>query len=414
MHTYRTRTRRTSWPATLVALSSALAMCAAACGPKSTPAKSQAKPPKDLSPAKNQWFQNQGGMWMPEQLAAHGETLRKLGLDMSLESLANPLDAPLGAIVSLGFCSASFVSPKGLMVTNHHCVQGALQYHSTPENNYVVNGFLAKTMEEEKWNGPSSKIWVTRSIEDVSAKVLAGLDAIDDPKARYDTIEAREKSLVAECEKDRPDTRCRVASYFRGAEYKLIESMEIRDIRTVYVPHQGIGVFGGDEDNWMWPRHTGDYSFFRAYVGPDGMPADHSPDNIPYEPKHHLKIASEPLGEGDLVFVAGYPGRTYRHLTAAAVKDAIEWSYPRRIAQRKEKLALIKSITDKDPDAKIKSTSMVAGLANGLKNSQGMLEGPDQGGPLRQKARPRKGAAELDRCLAGEQGAIRHHSRRPE
>ncbi len=344
----------------------------AAVAPKTTPAEAEPK------------FENPGGMWMPEQLLEHKDTLKELGLAIAPEVLANPLEAPLAAIVSMGFCSASFVSPKGLMVTNHHCVQGALQYHSTPENNYVEDGFLAKTLADEKWNGPSAKLWVTQAITDVTDKVLGGLESIDDPKARYDEIEKREKELVADCESD-PTTRCRVASYFRGAEYKLIETMEIKDVRMVYVPDQGIGVFGGDEDNWMWPRHTGDYSFYRAYVGPDGKTAEYSDKNIPYEPKHYLKVASEPLKEGDLVFVAGYPGRTYRHKTAAEVEDAVAWTYPRKISSNKEVIAAIKTVTEKDPAAKIKATSMLAGLGNSLKNSEGMLDGLVKGGLAKQK-----------------------------
>ncbi len=329
-------------------------------------------------------FENQGGMWMPEQLLEHETTLKKLGLAIDTSVLANPLEAPLAAIVSMGYCSASFISPDGLMVTNHHCVQGALQYHSTPENNYVEDGFLAKTLADEKWNGPSAKLWVTQAITDVTDKMLGGLEEIKDPKARYDEIEKRGKQLVASCETD-PTTRCRVASYFRGAEYKLIETMEIKDVRMVYVPDQGIGVFGGEEDNWMWPRHTGDYSFYRAYVGPDGKTADHSDENIPYKPKHFLKIASEPLKAGDLVFVAGYPGGTYRHQTAAEVEDAVSWKYPRRISSTNELLAAVHSVTDSDEDAKIKATTMLAGLGNRLKNSQGMLDGLSKGGLAKKK-----------------------------
>jgi hypothetical protein len=324
-------------------------------------------------------------MWMPEQLAEHAKTLTDLGLEIDVATLSNPLEAPLGAIVSLGGCSSSFVSASGLMVTNHHCVQGSLQYHSTPEHNYVKDGFLAKTLAEEKWNGPSAKVWVTQAITDVTSKVLLDLESIDDPKARYDEIEKREKAIIATCEEGRPSMRCRVASYFRGAEFKLIESMEIKDVRMVYAPHQGVGVFGGDEDNWMWPRHTGDFSFYRAYVGPDGKPAPFSKDNVPYKPKHFLKMASQPLSKGDLVLVAGYPGRTYRHRTAAEVTDAVEWSYPRKIQRYGEFLTAIRSVTDTDEAAKIKATSMLAGLANAKKNNEGMLEGLSQGGLSAQK-----------------------------
>ena len=355
-----------------------------ACGASSAPeeATTTLAPAVPSAPA----FENQGGMWMPEQLADHAETLAKLGLQIDVAKLANPLEAPLAAIVSLGGCSSSFVSPMGLMVTNHHCVQGSLQYHSTTEHNYVVDGFFAKTMADEKWNGPSAKVWVTQAITDVTSSVLAGLEEIQDPRERYDEIEKREKAIIADCEQGRPSMRCRVASYFRGAEFKLIESMEIKDVRMVYAPHQGIGVFGGDEDNWMWPRHTGDFSFYRAYVGPDGKPAAYSKDNIPYQPKHYLKMASQPLQKGDLVLVAGYPGRTYRHRTAAEVKHAVEWSYPRKIQRYGEFLTEIRSVTDSDEAAKIKATSMLAGLANAKKNNEGMLEGLSQGGLAAQKS----------------------------
>lgn len=361
---------------------SLIALPTLACGSSTSPDD----PTSTVIPSHASTFENQGGMWMPEQLAEHAETLKELGLEIDVATLANPLEAPLGAIVSLGGCSSSFVSPNGLMVTNHHCVQGSLQYHSTPEHNYVEDGFLAKTLAEEKWNGPGAKVWVTEAITDVTDKVLADLDSIDEPKARYDEIEKREKTLVAACEKNRPSTRCRVASYFRGAEFKLIESMEIKDVRMVYAPHQGIGVFGGDEDNWMWPRHTGDFSFYRAYVGADGKPAEYSKGNVPYQPKHFLKMASRPLTKGDLVMVAGYPGRTYRHRTAAEVTDAVEWSYPRSIQRYGEFLSAIRSVTDTDEAAKIKATSMLAGLANARKNNQGMLEGLSKGGLAAKKS----------------------------
>ncbi len=362
---------------------SPLALAALACGSSTTP---EEKTSVVVPPAPSPAFENQGGMWMPEQLVEHAKTLTELGLEIDIATLANPLEAPLGAIVSLGGCSSSFVSPSGLMVTNHHCVQGSLQYHSTPEHNYVEDGFLAKTLEEEKWNGPSAKVWVTQAITDVTSKVLVDLESIADPKARYDEIEKREKEIIATCEQGRPSMRCRVASYFRGAEFKLIESMEIKDVRMVYAPHQGVGVFGGDEDNWMWPRHTGDFSFYRAYVGPDGKPAAYSVDNVPFKPKHFLKMASKPLRKGDLVLVAGYPGRTYRHRTAAEVKDAVEWSYPRKIQRYGEFLTAIRTVTDTDKAAKIKATSMLAGLANAKKNNEGMLEGLSQGGLAAQKS----------------------------
>lgn len=324
-------------------------------------------------------------MWMPQQLGDHADLLRSLGLEIDPEKLADPLSPPMAAIVSLGGCSASFVSPEGLIITNHHCVQGALQYHSTPEDNLVQNGFLARSRGEEKWNGPSARVYVTQGFTDVSAQVLEGLDAITDDRKRYDEIDAREKKLVAACENDRPHVRCSVRGFFRGAEYYLIEMLQIRDVRLVYAPDRGIGWYGGDEDNWMWPRHTGDYSFYRAYVGKDGNPADHSEDNVPFKPKHWLRTASKPLSKGDLVMVAGYPGRTYRHRTAAEVKDAVEWQYPRSIAMLEEILVELREVKKIDKETEIKASTWIFGLENGLKNNRGMMDGLVKGGLAAQK-----------------------------
>ncbi|MCG8424332.1 MAG: S46 family peptidase [Proteobacteria bacterium] len=317
---------------------------------------------------------------MPQQLGDHADTLRSLGLELDVENLTDPLSPTLAAIVSLGGCSASFVSPDGLVITNYHCVQGALQYHSTPEDNLVETGFLAATRADEKWNGPSARVYVTQGFSKVTDRVLGGLDQISDDRKRYDEIDARKKKLVAECEKNRPHMRCTVSSYFRGAEFYLIERLQIRDVRLVYAPHRGIGWYGGDDDNWMWPRHTGDYSFYRAYVGKDGQPADYSKDNVPYRPKHWLKVASKPLRKGDLVMVAGYPVRTQRHQTAAEVKEAVEWSYPRRIAMFDEYLAKLHEVKKIDKETEIKATMWIFGLENVVKNHRGMMEGLVKGG----------------------------------
>jgi hypothetical protein len=345
------------------------------CGASSEPKDPTTSLIPTVAGSSSQGFANPGGMWMPRQLLAHKETLSKLGLEMPIEQLSNPLEHPLGAIVSLGGCSASFVSPDGLIATNHHCVQGALQYHSNPEKNYVYDGFYAKTRADEKWNGPSAKVWVTESIDNVTDKVLGGLEKISDDKARYDEIEKREKQLIAECEKDSPYTRCRVANYFRGAEYHLIHMLELKDIRLVYAPQKDVGQYGGDIDNWMWPRHGGDFSFYRAYVGPDGKPAEYNKANVPYQPKHHLKVASKPLREGDLVMVAGYPGRTYRHKTADEVRDAVEYTYPRNLERYQELLQVLRAVGEKDADAKIKAQPFIMGIQNAQKNNRGMLDG---------------------------------------
>lgn len=331
-------------------------------------------------------FENPGGMWMPRQLAAHADTLHSLGLTDDSVVLTDPLAAPLAAVVSLGGCSASFVSPEGLIITNYHCVSGALQYHSTPEKNFAEIGFVARTRAEERWNGPSARVYLTQAISDVTAQVTDGLEAIAGDQARQGELEAREKALVATCEADRPHVRCKVTSFFRGAEYHLIEQLELRDVRLVYAPPQAVGAFGGDEDNWMWPRHTGDFGFYRAYVGKDGQPADYAEDNVPYRPAHYLRVATEPLRKGEPVVVAGYPGRTYRYKTADEVDDAITWYYPRRIAAIEEYMAALEEVSRTGEDVAIKAAPRMDGFQNALKNYHGMMDGLVKGGLAQQKA----------------------------
>ena len=197
-----------------------------------------------------------GGMWLPEQLPEHAAALRAHGLRISPEALSNPLEAPLGAIVQVPGCSASFVSDEGLIITNHHCAQGALAYHSAGlKRDLVSSGYLAKSRSEELWNGPTGRVYITDEIIDVTKDVRDGLQAIEDLQERYAEYERRKKELVAKCEGQRPNHRCSVSSYFGGAEYRLIAKLEIRDLRLVYAPAGSIGAYGGDIDNWMWPRH---------------------------------------------------------------------------------------------------------------------------------------------------------------
>ncbi len=339
----------------------------------------------DVRSADKTTFENPGGKWMPGQMAEHAETLQALGLEFPVDNLGEPTAHPLGAIVSLGGCSASFVSAQGLIVTNHHCVTGALQYNSSSDHNLLEDGFLATTPAQEKSAGPTQRVYVTTGFTDVTSQVLEGLDSIEDPNKRYEEVETRVKNIRSSCEEGRDDTRCRIASYFEGAQFFQIEQLEIRDVRLVYAPHAGIGVFGGETDNWRWPRHTGDFSFLRAYVGKDGKPADYAEDNVPYRPPHHLKVATQPLQPGDLVMVVGYPGRTYRLKTAAEVKAAVDFTYPNRIDLFSETLALLDELGAKNPEIKIKAASLARGRANYLTNSKGMLDGLVKGGLAAQK-----------------------------
>jgi len=323
------------------------------------------------------------GMWMPQQIPALAARLRALGFAGDPKSFADLTGQPMGAIVSLGGCTASFVSPDGLIVTNHHCVTGGLQFNSTPQRNLLKDGFFAPVLADELSNGPGSRVFVTTSVVEVTAAIAGGIDAGATDRERYDTIDRRVKERIAACEQD--GSRCNVASFFEGRQYFEIKQLEIKDVRLVYAPAEGIGVFGGETDNWRWPRHTGDWSYLRAYVGRDGKPAAHDKANVPYKPKHWLKVAAGGVKPNDLVFVVGYPGRTQRHQTYAEVKETVEWALPRSIRLSEEQLALIETLTKENPALAIKLAGRVQGLNNGLTNSRGVLEGMTKGGALAQK-----------------------------
>ena len=322
-------------------------------------------------------YSDPGGMWMPQQmtLPGHVETFKKMGVDMDASVLSDPLAAPLNAIVSLGGCTASFVSPDGLIVTNHHCVQGALQQNSTPDSNLVENGFLAKTRADEKSAGPQQRVWVAQAFKDVTKEMRDGLDAIKDPIKRKDESEKRLKTMIAACEKDRPEIRCDIKGYFRGGLYLQSENLEIKDVRLVYVPPRSVGNYGGEIDNWAWPRHTGDFSFYRAYVGKDGKPAAFSTDNVPFKPKHYLKVSDKGVKPGDFVMVTGYPGSTSRTQTAQETRHNIEWYYPYIIAYFKERYGIAESMLAAGGETAIKATVMKQGVQNGLEKYQGILDG---------------------------------------
>ena len=314
------------------------------------------------------------GMWLPEQLPELAERLQELGLELEADEFADLSTYPLGAVVSLGGCSASFVSAQGLVVTNHHCVSGALSHNSTAEENLHENGFIAASQSEEPWAGPGSRVYVTESLDDVTERVLGALeDGLSDVD-RYAAIDRARKELVAECE-ETEGFRCEVLTYDGGAEFRLIRQLELRDVRLVMAPPGGVGDFGGEIDNWMWPRHSGDFSFYRAYVGPDGAPADHAPENVPYEPAHHLRVSTDGLSPGDFVMVAGYPWETSRHLTAGEMVHKSEIETVWEIATINDLMAIITELAGADEDAAVRLTSFEGTLSNYLKYSQGLVDG---------------------------------------
>ena len=323
------------------------------------------------------------GMWMPQQIPQLASRLSAMGFQGDPAAFADLTGQPMGAIVSLGGCSASFVSPDGLIVTNNHCVQGALQYNSKPERNLMVDGYLAKTRADELWNGPGSRVYVTVSVKDVTDEIAGKIDPKTADRRRFEIIEQRTKARVAACEKG--GLRCTVAPFFEGLKWYELAQMEVQDVRLVYAPPAGIGNFGGETDNWQWPRHTGDWSFYRAYVSKDGKAVAFSKENVPYHPKHWLKVSPEGANPGDLVFVAGYPGRTYRLYTYAEDREAVEWTLPRAVKRSTDRIAILEKLGKDDKATALRVAQTIRGLHNGLTKNKGVLLGMDKGGLLADK-----------------------------
>ncbi|MCB9559523.1 MAG: S46 family peptidase [Kofleriaceae bacterium] len=341
--------------------------------------------PVDPHLAAREAYQDPGGMWMPRQMLEQAKQLQDLGLQIDAAALSDPTKPPLSSVVDINGCTASFVSADGLIVTNHHCAQGALQINSTAEHDIINPGFLAKTRADELSAGPGQRVRVAQKMTDVTKVVRDGLDKLKDGNAVHDAIDQREKQLKADCEKDRPAIRCEVSSFFGGAEWQLTEYLEIRDIRLVYVPDRTIGDYGGEIDNWEWPRHTGDYSFFRAYVGKDGKPAEYSTDNVPYHPASHLTIGVDGVKPHDLVMVTGYPGRTNREQLSAELRHAMEWTEPRYIEKAQQRMDILAELQKQGGDTALKAGVTRQFVQNGLEKYQGILEGLKSGELVRQK-----------------------------
>lgn len=359
---------------------------ASACGgsqqPPAPPPAPAPATPVDAETA----FENQGGMWMPSQVPLRAEELKRLGLAIDPALLSDPKSSVLGAVVNLSGCSASFVSRDGLVITNHHCATSALQRNSTPTENLLETGVLAKTRAEERSSGPAARLSVLSKMTEVTERVRPALEKITDDLARKLELERLEKEIVAGCEQGRPGVRCGFVTLYEGLRYFSIETLEIRDVRIVYAPAEGIGNFGGEIDNWRWPRHCGDVAFFRAYVGKDGLPADYSPDNVPYQPPAFLKLASAPLNEGDLVLVAGYPGSTSLLAPAVEMQLVADKIYPERLAMFDAYLAAIDAVGKDDPEVAIKATGRKRGFENYKTKHRGELEGLKSAGLREKKA----------------------------
>lgn len=254
------------------------------------------------------------GMFPLSELNRAG--LKKAGLKISEKDIYNPGQVGLvDALVQVSGCTGSFVSPNGLIITNHHCAFSAVQLASSPEFNYLKNGFVANNLEQEI-EAKGLTIRITDSYDDVSNEILQAVAQISDPAERIHTINKKRIEIAKRAESEDPTIKAEVSEMFIGKSYVLFRYKTIEDVRLVYIPRQDIGEFGGETDNWVWPRHTGDFSFLRAYVSPTGSSAKYAKENVPYKPKKHLKINPNGVQENDFVFILGYPGRTFRHRPA--------------------------------------------------------------------------------------------------
>ncbi len=324
------------------------------------------------------------GMWLPSQTPELAPKLKSAGLEIDPAMLSDLKSAPLNAIVSLGGCSAAFLSPDGLVATNHHCVYGSIQYNSKPGQDYLTDGFLAKTNADEVQAAPGSRIFVIEDLRDVTLGMNKGITTKLDGLARYEKLEGNRKALIEACEKQ-ANRRCDVRAYFGGHTYYLQQQLEIKDVRLVYAPAGGIGNFGGETDNWQWPRHTGDFGFYRAYVAPDGSSAAFAKDNVPFKPKSWLKVATKPLTEGDFVMVAGFPGVTQRLQTAAEVQHVFDSVYPIDQQLRADYSDAIAKATAGNPATQIKYASILKGSDNYKKKLLGEITGADAIGLMDRK-----------------------------
>lgn len=301
--------------------------------------------------------------------------LNNKGLKISVDELYNPNGVSLvDALVRIGGCSGSFVSEEGLIITNHHCVFGAVQKASTVENNYLENGFVAYSREEEI-PAEGLTVRITISYEDVSNEVLSAAESVDDVSKRSKAISDKISEIVKREEAKDSTIKAEVSEMFVGEQYVLFRYKTINDIRLVYVPPRTIGEFGGESDNWVWPRHTGDFSFVRAYVAPDGSPAKYSKDNVPFKPKKFLKVNPNGIDEEDFVFILGYPGRTFKNMPARFV----EYHYKYQLPYVQNFFAWLINLYTKrgenDPEFALNISSTIKSLANTEKNYRGKLQG---------------------------------------
>ncbi len=305
------------------------------------------------------------GMWLLHFLKDQNiEDMKKKGLKLTAEQIYSINNACMkDAIISMGgFCTGEIISDKGLFLTNHHCGYDAIADASTPENDYLTNGFWAKKMDQEiPVEGLTATIVVR--IEDVTAEINAKLN---DNMSYEDRQAAIRKEMKAIKEKATKDTHydAFVRNFFEGNEFYLFVVERFKDVRMVGAPPSSVGKYGGDTDNWMWPRHTGDFSMFRIYAGDDNKPADFSQENKPYKPKHHLPISIKGVKQNDYAMILGFPGSTDRYLSSYGVNHAITLDQPTRVEIRGKKLEIMKKHMNQSDAVRINYASKYAQVAN--------------------------------------------------
>ena len=328
------------------------------------------------------------GMWLPLLLKAlNEEEMQSMGMKMSAEDIYSVNQGSLkDAIVHFGgFCTSEIISSEGLLLTNHHCGYRQIQSHTTLDNNYLEDGFWAMDKSQELQNPGLTATLIVR-IEDVTEAVMAGVSDGMSSADRQSLIDLNINAALADVKKEAHEDAA-IKPFFKGNQYFLFVTVTYRDVRLVGAPPSSIGKFGADTDNWVWPRHTGDFSLFRIYAGPDNLPADYSEDNVPYKPKHFLPISLDGVEQGDFTLVFGFPGRTNQYLPSPAVKQVMQIVDPARIAVRDEALKIIDSKMRQDPEIKIQYASKFASIANGWKKWIGEVQGLTKTDALGRKAK---------------------------
>jgi hypothetical protein len=325
-------------------------------------------------------------MWLPQLLKILNEKeMKALGMKISAEDIYSINKGSLkDAIVHFGgFCTSELISDKGLLLTNHHCGYDAIQSHSSLQDNILKNGFWAKTLDQEKPNPGLSATFIER-IDDVTIDVMAGVSASMSVADRSAVIK-QNVARVKESYKLLAFQDVIIKPFFDGNQYFAFLTITYPDVRLVGTPPESIGKFGSDTDNWVWPRHTGDFSLFRIYAGKDNLPAEYSKDNVPFKPKHFLPISMDGVEDGDFTMVFGFPGRTSEYLPAAAVDQLVEHVNPVRIAIRDKSLKIMDKYMRADPSIKIKYASKYASIANYWKKWIGESQGLKQTHALKKK-----------------------------